>query len=154
MKKILYDSEVKELLTSCNLPVDDLQSGSDVKLFGLRDNGVLIGVVGIEKCGEAGLLRSLAVSSIHRGKHIGQKLVAYAESWAAANGLKELYLLTTTADTFFQKIGYSELPRDAAPLPIAATKEFSYLCPSSSVFMHKSISAINSQKPSKIDNNK
>ncbi|MCC5859573.1 MAG: GNAT family N-acetyltransferase [Ectothiorhodospiraceae bacterium] len=147
MEQIAYDDQVRELLLSCGLPVDDLRDSSDVSLFGLRHEGILSGVVGIQTRDDVGLLRSLAISDTRRGEGLGRKLVAHAEAWAAARGLNALYLLTTTADAFFQRLGYVELPRSAAPLAITETREFAELCPASSVFMCKHLGADHNVKP-------
>jgi amino-acid N-acetyltransferase len=50
-----------------------------------------------------------------------------------------LYLLTTTADAFFRRLGYEQTARELAPPAIKATREFSSLCPSSSIFMVKQL---------------
>ena len=59
-------------------------------------------------------------------------------------GIKTLYLLTTTAAQFFAKRGYEAVPRSEAPAAIAATAQFSDLCPASSAFMRKALAANNS----------
>ncbi|MEQ8534295.1 MAG: tyrosine protein phosphatase, partial [Imperialibacter sp.] len=61
------------------------------------------------------------------------------ENDAARNGITELYLLTTTASKFFERIGYKVADRNTAPDAIKNTSEFSDLCPSSAVFMHKAL---------------
>lgn len=60
-----------------------------------------------------------------------------AETWAAAQGIETLYLLTTTAAQFFARRGYEVVARSDAPNVIAATSQFSKLCPASSAFMRK-----------------
>lgn len=115
VEHVAYNEEVRNLLTSCDLPVSDLHPGGNVNFFGIRYDGELLGVVGIEVCGEVGVLRSLAVSSAHQGKCHGRRLVAGAETWAARRGLKALYLLTMTAAEFFERPGYVELSRSEAP---------------------------------------
>jgi amino-acid N-acetyltransferase len=84
-----------------------------------------------------GLLRSLAVAEAHRKGGCGRALVSHAESWAWRHGVKTLYLLTTTAANFFARTGYEAISRVQAPAPIAATTQFSSLCPSSATLMRK-----------------
>ena len=48
---------------------------------------------------------------------------------AQARGVTALYLLTTTATTFFQRVGYTAHDRANVPPSIAAATEFSSLCP-------------------------
>jgi amino-acid N-acetyltransferase len=63
--------------------------------------------------------------------------VDFAEAHAAPLGVESLYLLTTTADAFFSRLGYSPASREEAPSFIKNTSQFSGLCPASSVFMCK-----------------
>ena len=100
----------------------------------------LVGCAGLEVMEEAGLLRSVAVDEAHRGTGLGKELVAAMEEHAKDAGVRELYLLTTTAEGFFAGLGYRKIERSEAPAGIAGTEQFSSLCPSSSSFMVKSLS--------------
>ncbi|MGP9766635.1 arsenic resistance N-acetyltransferase ArsN2 [Halomonas sp. AOP13-D3-9] len=144
MEHIAYNQEVTALLAACDLPVVDLRVNGDVCFFGLRQESDLLGVIGVEVHGDIGLLRSLAIPVAYRGKGLGQQLVAYAEEWAVRSGLKALYLLTTTAGELFKRLGYAELSRLQAPKAITETPQFAGLCPASSNFMYKELSASNS----------
>ena len=141
---ISLNMEVEALLTEAQLPVADLASSRSLKLLGIRDGARLAGVVGVEVYGSVGLLRSLAVEPSHRKSGLGVSLVSNAETWAAEQGVETLYLLTTTAAQFFAKRGYEAVPRSEAPAAIAATAQFSDLCPASSTFMRKVLAANNS----------
>lgn len=99
----------------------------------------LIGVVGIECFGEVGLLRSLAVANSHRGKQLGKMLVANAERYAQQQGIKRLYLLTTTANDYFAKLGYVTVERNAVPVAIKETAQFRELCPDAATCMMKGL---------------
>jgi len=63
--------------------------------------------------------------------------VAQAELFAQSQGAEEIYLLTSTAERFFERLGYARVLREAAPVAIQQTQEFSALCPSNSAFMLK-----------------
>jgi amino-acid N-acetyltransferase len=134
---IQLSTEVEALLVAADLPVSDLRDAARLQLFGHRLDERLVGVVGVEAHGEVGLLRSLAVASDQRGRGLGRALVADAEDWAASHGIREFYLLTTTAAPFFAALRYVAIPRSEAPAEIAATAQFASLCPSSSTFMRK-----------------
>jgi N-acetylglutamate synthase-like GNAT family acetyltransferase len=54
-------------------------------------------------------------------------------------GVKELYLITTTADGYFEKQGYERVSRENVPVEIAQSQQFSSICPSSAVVMKKGI---------------
>ena len=127
--------EVKTLLEANSLPTSDLTL--EVRLLGEHEGGRLVGVVGLEARGGAGLLRSLAVEPGRRGSGLGSGLVRAIEQAAASDGITDLYLLTTTAEAFFARRGYRRVSRDAAPAGIRATAEFSSICPSSSTCMTK-----------------
>lgn len=126
------------LLKTNNLPVSDLGTGQRMFLVALSD-GKTVGCVAVEMYGNAGLLRSLAVNNELRGKGIGQKLVAEAEAWSRNNGLKSLYLLTTTAAGFFPKAGWKNTERASAPESIAASSEFASACPTTAICMMKEL---------------
>lgn len=70
---------------------------------------------------------------------MGSALTLHAEQFAASQNIRSIYLLTTTAESFFSRLGYKRIDRSAAPASIAATREFSQLCPASSSFMYKSL---------------
>lgn len=129
--------EIKQLLSACGLPVSDIASSESLLFFGCRSDAENVGVVGLELAGSAALLRSLAVLPQYRNGCLGKALVAHAESHAASLGVQQLFLLTTTAEAYFSKLGYSVASRVDAPLPIKATAQFSGLCPASSILMSK-----------------
>jgi amino-acid N-acetyltransferase len=131
------ESRVRNLLTSAALPASDVTPEHLEDFFGCGPETAPEGVVGIEVYDSVALLRSLAVTDKCRGSGFGTALVAAAERHARARGVKELYLLTTTAERFFQRLGYAPASREAAPEAIRRTQEFSALCPSSSAFMVK-----------------
>ncbi len=97
------------------------------------------GVVGLEILGSVALLRSLAVAEETRGLGCGKALVAEAENYAKDKGARELYLLTTTAESFFARLGYSRVERKTAPDQIKHMNEFSALCPDRAAFMVKKL---------------
>lgn len=117
------------LLSAAGLPVVDLD-GAMLDAFVVAIEGeVCIGVVGLEICGSDALLRSLAVEPCHRSRGLGARLVDAIETEARVRGVTALYLLTTTATTFFERLGYTAQDRAAVPPSIAVTTEFSSLCP-------------------------
>lgn len=138
---ISVTTEVEALLTEARLPVADLADSHSLNLLGFRDRDCLVGVVGVEVYGRVGMLRSLAMDPTHRNTGLGAALVSNAESWAAEQGIETQYLLTTTAAQFFTRRGYEAVPRSEAPAVIAATSQFSELCPASSTFMRKVLAA-------------
>lgn len=131
--------EVVPLLAQCALPVEDVSHSSLRRFFGVRVGGALVAVVGLELYPPFALLRSLAVDPAFRGRGLAHELVAFAESFAAAQHVKTLFLLTNTAQDFFQRQGYASASRSAAPPAIQGTSQFAGLCPASSAFLSKQI---------------
>lgn len=131
----------KALLTSCSLPIQDLTDRHFEHFFGCGDERNPDGVVGLEVLESVGLLRSLAVAKVSRGSGCGKRLIQEAELYAVSQGVKELYLLTSTARSLFESVGYTAASRDTAPPAIRATAEFSSICPASATLMHKRIAA-------------
>ena len=95
--------------------------------------------MGVELFGDVALLRSLAVSADARSSGMGTALVRHVESYAVSQGVRTLYLLTTTAEGFFARLGYASVAREAAPPAIRSTPEFAGICPASSAFMSKQL---------------
>lgn len=143
MEEIDFNIEVKELLESYGLPVSDIPQNDHIQLFGIKVDGTLSAVVGIELYGEYALIRSLAVKHQFRGSGLGRDLVASLEDWARSKHVTRLYLLTETADRFFGHQGYRSIPRSEAPQVVKETSEFSGICPDSAQFMIKELIAGN-----------
>jgi len=126
-----------QLLADAGLPTNDLTDLHCQNFFYLGPATAPTGLVGLEMFGDVALLRSLVVAPAGRSAGAGTRLVRHAEAQARANGVRQLYLLTTTAAAFFERRGYRTASRDDAPAAIRATREFAGLCPASSAFMSK-----------------
>jgi N-acetylglutamate synthase-like GNAT family acetyltransferase/SAM-dependent methyltransferase len=129
---------VKSLLTSSDLPTDDLELNLTNFLLAFSDDQ-LVGVAGVDVVENIGLLRSVAVDLAYRNHKIAQRLITDLTRMVALQGVKTLYLLTTSADGYFQKLGYERIERTDAPQTIQQTAQFKGLCPSSAVIMSKNI---------------
>jgi amino-acid N-acetyltransferase len=128
-------ASVVALLSGAALPTDDLTDAHCENFFFAGAAATPTGLVGLEIYGDVALLRSLVVTPRLRGAGEGTALLRHAEDQARARGVRELYLLTTTAESFFARQGYARAARDTAPAAIRATREFSGICPASSAFM-------------------
>ena len=128
------------LLRQSALPTDDLAEVDVAFFIGVRE-GKAVGVIGLQRFGSSALLRSLAVSPDHRGHRIASQLVEALESQARAQGIETLYLLTQTAERFFERRDFVVLPRDRAPVELQASAEFRSLCPTSAICMGKQLPA-------------
>ena len=130
-------SSVVALLEAEGLPASDLTEAHLQHFFFTGTDGTPSALVGLEIYGRDALLRSLVVSATARTQGLGSALVLHAEQYAAAHEVRALYLLTTTAESFFEHRGYRRIDRANAPSAIQSTREFASLCPASSAFMIK-----------------
>jgi amino-acid N-acetyltransferase len=103
--------------------------------------GALVGVAGIELYGSSALLRSVAVDSAWRGTGLGRLLTDRALAEAEAAGAADVYLLTTTAEHYFPRVGFACIARDEVPEALTASEEFRGACPASAVAMHRALGA-------------
>jgi amino-acid N-acetyltransferase len=125
------------LLKAQGLPAEDVTEEHLQHFLFLGSDRSPIGLVGLEVYGADALLRSLVVEQGERGRGLGSRLVERAEYHAASQGASTIYLLTTTAERFFARLGYLRIERIQAPPAIQGTREFANLCPASSVLMIK-----------------
>lgn len=142
IQQIAFSDAVAALLRQCDLPTADADASEIVWLGALSSEKpeALIGVVGLQPAGSAGLLRSLAVAPAQRESGLGRALVAHAEATARDTGLEALYLLSIDTPAFFAHLGYEAVPRQDAPAAIRALPQFKGLCPDDAQCMVKSLS--------------
>jgi amino-acid N-acetyltransferase len=132
---------VVSLLGASGLPTADVEQHLE-RFILARWHGELVGVVGAEIYGEVGLLRSLCIVESKRGRGTGRSLLSALDAIIGTRGVRDVYLLTTTAARFFERAGFAPIPRDEAPLAIRQTTEFRSLCPASATLMRKEIAPL------------
>lgn len=130
---------VKGLLRAAKLPLDGLDEQFGEGYAIAESDGIAIGAEGIEVYGDAGLLRSAVVDPAWRGHGVGDALTRDRLAWAARRGLREVWLLTTTAADYFPRHGFERAARDAAPGLMQQSREFAEACPASAVVMRRAI---------------
>jgi amino-acid N-acetyltransferase len=129
---------IKALLKKADLPYEDIDIDRQHFIVALHGANT-IGIVGLEPHGKCGLLRSLAVEEAYRGQGLGRALVSEMIGHAKDMGIKQLFLLTLTADRFFDKEGFERISRESMPEAIQNSTEFKSICPVSSICMKKEI---------------
>jgi amino-acid N-acetyltransferase len=129
---------IERLLIDSHLPFEGIAPLLPGFLVAESERQV-VGVVGLEACGNYALLRSAAVSEPWRGKGVGKQLVERAVASAEAKGIRALYLLTTTAEHYFPSFGFETTTRDAVPAEVQATEEFRGACPASATVMCRAV---------------
>jgi amino-acid N-acetyltransferase len=128
----------RKLLRENGLPYSDIENES-VQIFSIQQDNQTIGIIGFERFENHGLLRSFVIEEKYRSKGLGGKILIDFEGLASDAGIENFFLLTTTADKFFDKNGYQVYNRNAVPDQIANTTEFGSLCPQSAVCMKKKL---------------
>jgi amino-acid N-acetyltransferase len=131
---------VRALLDGCGLPSADV-SAERVELVVALAGDDLVGCVGLERHGDAVLLRSFAVAPGQRGRGIGQALHARILAAAALRGARTAYLVTTTAEGFAGARGFARVERSELPPEVAATAQLRTLCPATAICMRRRLDA-------------
>jgi N-acetylglutamate synthase-like GNAT family acetyltransferase len=130
--------EIARLLDACALPSSDIDAHLS-RFFVARDDGRIVGCIGLEATGDDALLRSLAVAPDQRGKGIARRLYARLIGQARGLGVSQLYLLTTGAEPFFEMLGFRAVGRDDVPAAIRSTEQFRSLCPSTATCLSRPV---------------
>ncbi len=133
-------SAVESLLAASDLPLDGVRENFSGFVVA-EDRGSITGAIGLEKFGSAALLRSAVVSADNRGSGIGSRLVEQMLERAEEEGIDELYLLTTSAEKYFPRFGFTRTTRTAVPDSVKASAEFQGACPDTAIVMTRRIGA-------------
>jgi amino-acid N-acetyltransferase len=141
---------VEALLSEAQLPTDGLEEQFGPAYAVAEVDGRIVGVEGVERYDDAGLLRSAAVASDFRGLGLGDGLTRNRLAWARETGLREVWLLTTTAADYFPRFGFTRVDRGAAPPLVRGSREFSEACPASVVAMRLDLTQASTCTPESI----
>jgi len=125
---------IKALLLQSDLPTAGVDEHWKTFLVA-RDGEVMVGCGGAEAYQFAALIRSVAVKPEYRSHGIGRRIVRQLLDRLASRGLREFYLLTTTAEEYFKKRGFKPIDRDEVHPQLLSSREFQDACPSTAVCM-------------------
>ena len=125
---------IKALLAANNLPIAGVDDHWKTFLVA-RDGETVVGCGGAEAYQFAALIRSVAVAPEYRSSGVGRRLVRQLLDRLASRGLREFYLLTTTAEAYFKKRGFKVIDRDEVHPQLLSSREFQDACPASAVCM-------------------
>jgi len=121
---------VRVLLRDAKLPLEGVESQfGEAWTVAVRREGRIVAAAAMESYGDCGLLRSLVVVPPLRGLGVGETLTKNRLEWARARGVREVWLLTTTAADFFDRFGFVPVDRASAPAALQASAEFGGACP-------------------------
>lgn len=130
--------KIQNLLRASDLPVGDVSTTLIEGFLVAEDaSGTVVGSGGLEQIGSSVLLRSLALTPEWRGTGVARKLVELLENNALSLGQQEVWLLTTTAERFFERAGYEWVSRNDVPGDVRLCRQFAALCPSTAMCMRK-----------------
>jgi len=125
-------SSILQLLRDAALPVDGLVEHLSTA-FVAREGAAILGCAALEVYREGALLRSVVVAPVARGRGLGQRLTEAAVALATSLGTPAVYLLTTTADSYFPMFGFVRITREQVPASVQQSIEFRFACPASAV---------------------
>lgn len=126
------------LLERTHLPTAGVGGTPSHFVLAEREDKV-IGVVGLEMYGGSALLRSAAVEETWRGSGVGRMLIERALDMAREHGIEDVFLLTTTAENYFPRFGFTCVSRDSVTPGVKSSIEFQEACPASATVMRKSL---------------
>ncbi len=102
-----------------------------------REGSTVVGVAAVELYADGALLRSVAVDPARQGLRLGHELTEAALNIARTHHTGTVFLLTTTAERFFPKLGFERVAREDVPASVQASIEFRSACPASAAVMRK-----------------
>jgi len=133
-------NSVKKLLQSVELPDSDLEA-SPIHFFGIKEKNEIIATGALEIYGKNAVLRSVAIKPNLQKSGFGKQIVDFLEQKAGELGVENLFLLTTTAESFFRKLNYQPIQREMCPEGIKSSAQFKDICPSTASCLFKNLPA-------------
>jgi amino-acid N-acetyltransferase len=127
---------VCRLLQQHHLPLDGLHEHLATTVVA-RDADAIVGSAALEVYREGALLRSVAVAAGRERRGLGRELTAAALRVAQDLHMPAVFLLTTTAEQYFPRFGFTRINRGDVPESVQASIEFTAACPSSATVMRK-----------------
>jgi len=130
--------QIHRLLSDCELPT--LYLHRHLKSFIVAKTAKkVVGVIGMEIYGRAGLLRSLCVQEAYRGRGIAKMLNAMILAYASIQKIGRLYMFTVNAEKFASNLGFHKIDKKRIPKSIQSTWQFRSFKPCPVVCMMKPI---------------
>ncbi len=105
--------------------------------FLVLEHSGIAAVIGMEIRGDSGLLRSLVVRLRDRKKCFGVRMTSVIIDLARAQGVRTIYLLTETAERFFERAGFVAARREDIPAPLMQSSALDKVCPEGSAILKK-----------------
>jgi amino-acid N-acetyltransferase len=125
---------IRDLLTASGLPTAGLEDHWKTFVVA-RDGEKIVGCGGAEAYQVVALIRSVAIEPEYRSKGLGRRIVRQLLDRLASRGLREFYLLTTTAEEYFRKRGFKTIDRDEVHPQLLGSQELQGACPDTATCM-------------------
>jgi len=94
----------------------------------------------LDFCASSLMQGTLAKPTLDQARRLlATAIVQFIEQRLANAGVRDIYLLTESAAAVFAGWGYRTIGRNAAPPPIAASRQFTTLCSERAQLMHKTL---------------
>jgi arsenate reductase len=129
---------IRRLLVAALLPSGDL-GGPNQRFIVARHNGRVVGCAGLESFGEDGQLRSMAVHWTSRNAGLGTRLHGRLLFEALQAGVRNLYVVTTTAADFFTAQGYRKVQPADVPPGVVNSEEYATFVPGGGVVLARPV---------------
>lgn len=108
------DLDLKKALSGADLPTDDVEDEGRTFFRIVGDNDITVAFAALEACEGDQLLRSVVVLPGQRGKGVGR---------AAVEPGSDVFLATTSASPFFERLGFIKVQRENLPAAVLATRQ-------------------------------
>ncbi len=129
---------VLNLLQSAALPAAGVEQWLPHFVVAEYDKDI-VAAAGLELYADSALLRSVVVREDWRGSGLGRQVVDALLADARGRGIEDVYLLTTTADLYFPKVGFACITREEVPPTVRESVEFKDACPASATVMRRKL---------------
>jgi amino-acid N-acetyltransferase len=129
---------IVDLLQKNRLPIAGALDHLNTALVA-RAEGRVVGSAELEVYPDGALLRSVVTDEMLRGRGLGHQITEAAVDLARTLGVPAVYLLTTTAERFFPKFGFTQISRDQVPPGVQQSDEFQSACPSTAIVMRRTL---------------
>jgi amino-acid N-acetyltransferase len=111
-------------LSKAGLPTDDVRDKGPMFWRYNNAEDIPAGFGGMEVYGDLALLRSIVVLPVVRQHGFGDAIVAALEDEARTKGCTAVWLLTTTARRYFERLGYVVRAPETIPAAIKSSRQF------------------------------
>jgi amino-acid N-acetyltransferase len=119
---------IEQMLSAAQLPLEGAAAAFE-RGFVAADDDRVVGAAALECYEDGALLRSVVVDPSARGQGLGMRLTMAGLEEARSLALPAVYLLTTTAEEFFLKLGFVRISRADVPASLLGSAEFQSACP-------------------------